>query len=122
MKTSIALVFTFCIIISSCAVKNSIKQLLNVDRTSNSQSSIPNRNYHSVASSLKCKFCKEKETLSQDHGLKDLMPSDAEELVFTFVAFCGLFTFKKEFSHPLYNTSKIGKTISIFLQYRKLII
>lgn len=123
LKTILALVFTFCIIISSCAVKNSIKRFLNVETTSKNQSSIPKGNNHSVASSLKCKFCKEKEVLSNDHDQIDFPLSDAQELLaFTFIVFSGLFVFKKESHHPFYNTSKIGSPLPIFLQYQKLII
>lgn len=123
LKTILAVVFALCIVISSCAVKNSIKQFLNYDGTSKSQSTLPKGSYYSVASSLKCKFCKEKEVLSKDHGLKDFSLSDAQELLaFTLIVFCGLFAFKKEAVHPSYNTSKIGSALPIFLQYRKLII
>lgn len=123
-KRLLAVFFAFCIIISSCAIKNSIKQFLNFDGPSNPHTiSSTKGQFYSLSSSLKCKFCKEKEVLVKDHSIKDFSLSDAKELIaFTFIVLCGAFLLVKVSEHPFYNTSKIRGTLPIFLQYRKLII
>ena len=124
IKTILAVVFAFCIIISSCAVKNSIKQFLNVDSASHYQTTSSGKsNFYSVSAALKCKFCKDREILAKDHNLKDFSLADAQEiLTFTFLVICGAFLLIKAPNHPFYNSSKIRGTLPIFLQYRKLII
>ncbi|MDQ8141468.1 hypothetical protein [Chryseobacterium sp. CFS15] len=124
MKTIFAVVFAFCIIISSCAIKNSIKQFLNFDTPTHAYTSSASKGkFYSLSSSLKCKFCKEKEVLVKDHSIKDFSLSDAQELIaFTFIVLSGAFLLVKASEHPFYNTSKIRGTLPIFLQYRKLII
>lgn len=123
-KNLLAVFFAFCIIISSCAIKNSIKQFLNFDTTTHSHiNSASKGKFYSLSSSLKCKFCKEKEVLVKDHSIKDFSVSDAQELIaFTFIVLCGAFLLVKVSEHPFYNTSKIRGRLPIFLQYRKLII
>ncbi|MDR2235050.1 MAG: hypothetical protein LBE92_02915 [Chryseobacterium sp.] len=124
-RTILAVVFTFCVLISSCAIKNGIRHLLSSDCAPVSQSSASKEknNYQTPGPSV-CKICKEKEILvKEQQSYKDFGFSDVPALaVFTFIVFCGAFLWPQLQKHPFYSTSKIGDRLPIFLQYRKLII
>ncbi len=123
-RTILAMVFTFCVLISSCAVKNSIRQWLNSGCTSVSQSSASKEKSFRTSGPSVCKICKEKEVLVvKEQSYKDFSFSDIPELaVFSFIVFSGAFLWSKLLKHPFYSTVKTGNRLPIFLQYRKLII
>lgn len=121
MRTVLGIVFIFCILISSCAVKFGIKNFLNIQTYSKSHSSAPKDKMTTVTPVSQCNFCKEKEIIVKNDTQFSF--SDLQELaVFTFVILAGAFLFLKTTKHPIYDSSKIGNTLPIFLQYRKLII
>lgn len=122
-RAILAVVFTFCILISSCAIKNSIRQLLNFGCAPVSQSSpTKEKKYQNPAPSV-CKICKDKEILTKEQNSKDFSFSDLPELTaFAFIIFCGAFLWSKFQKHPFYSSSKLENDLPIFLRYRKLII
>lgn len=122
VKTLLAIVFSFFIVISSCAVKNSIRQIFSNDsRLSKSHSNPVNDKVFKY--SVQCTFCKETESFSKSLSFKDFSFTDLQQAVgFVFIFLCGLFCLIKKDKHPHYNTFKIRGSIPIFLQYRKLII
>lgn len=122
-RTILAMVFTFCILISSCAIKNSIRQLLNSGCAPVSKSSSPKEKKYQIPAPSACKICKEKEILTKEQNHKKFSFSDLPELTaFAFIVFCGAFLWTKFQKHPSYSTSKLGNNLPIFLKYRKLII
>lgn len=121
MRTVLGIVFVFCILISSCAVKFGIKNLLNVQTHSKNNSSVPKDRFTAVTSVSTCNFCKEKEIITQSDTQFYL--SEFQELAaFVFIAFAVALLLLKTPKHPVYGSSKIGNNLPIFLQYRKLII
>lgn len=123
MRSIIGMFFIVCILISSCAVKYGIKNLLNVSPTSKSQSysSVPKDRFTATTSISQCNFCKEKEMTSKSDT--QFAISDFQELAaFTFILFAGAFLSVNIPKNPFYGSSKIGNAVPIFIQYRKLII
>lgn len=121
LKIILAIVFSFFITISSCAVKNSIRQILSTDSKISKSHSMP-INDKVFKYSVQCTFCKETESFLKGLSFKDFSFTDLQQAVgFVFIFFCGLCLVKKD-KHPHYNTFKIRGSIPIFLQYRKLII
>lgn len=121
IRAVLGIVFIFCILISSCAVKFGIKNFLNLQTHSKVHSSTPKDKLISVSSGSQCNFCKEKEIIVK--GDTQFNFSDLQELaLFTFVVLAGTFLLLKILKHPVYDSSKIANALPIFLQYRKLII
>lgn len=123
MKSIFGMFFILCILISSCAVKYGIKNLLNIDNGAKNLSLDSKVKFASSSTSSvsQCKFCKVNEVTSKSDISFSI--SDLQELaIFTLILFAGAFLFVNIQKHPLYNSSKIGNTIPIFIQYRKLII
>ncbi|TXF78821.1 hypothetical protein [Chryseobacterium sp.] len=119
MRTLFGVVFMLCILISSCAVKFGIKNILNLETTSRTHS--PAAKFTGNGSGSQCSFCKEHEIITKSEttlsatALRDLA-------AFTFIILGGAFMLLKIQKHPVYDSTKIGHAIPIFLQYRKLII
>lgn len=121
MRSVLGMVFILCILISSCAVKFGIKNILNIQTSSKNHTSFPKEKFTNGSSASQCNFCKEKEIILK--GDTQFSVSDLQELVaFTFIILGGAFLLLKSQKHPVYDSSKIGNTVPIFLQYRKLII
>ena len=121
MRSIIGVFFIVCILISSCAVKYGIKNVLNVQTTSTSHSSVPKDKFTTSSSVSQCNFCKEKEITAKNAS--QLSVSDFQELaVFTWTNFAGAFLDFNIQKHPVYSSSRIGIALPLFLQYRQLII
>lgn len=121
MRSVLGIVFILCILISSCAVKFGIKNFLNIQTHSKNNSSIPKEKFTGSTSAWQCNFCKEKDILS--NGDVPFSVSDLQGFVaFTFIFLGGAILLLNSQKHPVYDSSKIGNKVPIFLQYRKLII
>ncbi|AZA51215.1 hypothetical protein EG346_24955 [Chryseobacterium carnipullorum] len=122
MKSVIAMFFIICILISSCAVKYGIKNLLSLQPSAKSHTSAPKEKFTTNTTTASvCNFCKEREITAKNDT--HFSVAEFQELAaFTFILFAGAFLFINLREHPFYSTSKIGITVPIFIQYRKLII
>jgi hypothetical protein len=111
------------VLLTSCAVKTSIKNLVGIPLKT--ERSVPKANHNLSTNTLaKCSQLNVEDTqIVQKNSSKanDLLPA----VIFT-ATFLFLFSFQpvsKENKHPLYSSSgKIRSSIPIFLEYRKLII
>jgi len=111
------------VLLSSCAVKTSIKSL--VGFPAKTEQSIPKGNPNFSASTFqKCAQLMDVDTTSiQKNAFKisDLLPAVIYVAAFLFLT--GFIAVKKENRHPLYDSSgKIQSTVPLFLAYRKLIL
>lgn len=111
------------VLLSSCAVKTSIKSL--VGFPAKTEQSFPKGNLNFSASTFqKCAQLIDVDTSSiQKSSFKasDLLP--AVVFMAAFLLLPGFTAVKKENRHPLYDGSgKIGSALPLFLEYRKLIL
>lgn len=122
MKSILSVFFIVCILISSCAVKYGIKNLFHLQPSAKSHTSVPKEKFtRNTTTSATCNFCKEKEITAKSDT--QVSVSDFQELAaFAIILFAGAFLVLKIRKHPFYGTSKVGNTVPIFIQYRKLII
>ncbi|NGM62821.1 hypothetical protein G5B30_12955 [Sphingobacterium sp. SGG-5] len=126
VRTLTRVVAMLCLLLSSCAVKASIKQLLALHTTE--QSSSPHKqNGKQYVSQIwnSCQYEQVVDSVTIQKGGFEF--SQNILAVFFFPAFLFfLLSFRwenKENNHPLYQDSKrIPKPIPLFLEYRKLII
>lgn len=111
------------VLLTSCAVKTSIKNLVGIPLET--ERSLPKANHNLLANTLlKCSQLNVEDTqIVQKKSFKanDLLP--AVILTVSFLFLLGIPPVSNENKHPLYNSSgKIRSAIPIFLEYRKLII
>lgn len=111
------------VLLTSCAVKTSIKNLVGIPLET--ERSLPKANHNLLANTLvKCSQLNVEDTqIVQKNSFKanDLLP--AVILTVSFLFLLGIPPVSNENKHPLYNSSgKIRSAIPIFLEYRKLII
>lgn len=111
------------VLLTSCAVKTSIKNLVGIPMET--ERSLPKANHNLLANTLvKCSQLNVEDTqIVQKNSFKanDLLP--AVILTVSFLFLLGIPPVSNENKHPLYNSSgKIRSAIPIFLEYRKLII
>ncbi|MBW8361328.1 MAG: hypothetical protein K0M56_03975 [Kaistella sp.] len=119
MRTLFGVVFMLCILISSCAVKFGIKNVLNLETTSKTLSQAAK--FTAGSSGSQCSFCNDHEIIAKSDTK---IPAAALRALaaFTFIILGGAFLLLKIQKHPVYDSARIGHAIPIFLQYRKLII
>jgi hypothetical protein len=111
------------VLLTSCAVKTSIKNLVGIPLKT--ERSVPKANHNLSTNTLaNCsQFNVEDTQIVQKNAFKanDLLP--AVILTAAFLFLLGVPPVSNENKHPLYNSSgKIRSAIPIFLEYRKLII
>lgn len=111
------------VLISSCAVKNSIKHIADIPIKTERGISMGNHSFSSntleKCSQLNVEDTQIVQKISTNSN--DLLP--AVIFTFAFLFLFGLRPVSKESKHPLYSGSgKIRSSIPIFLEYRKLII
>lgn len=118
----IGIIAIFCIILSSCAVKASIKSHLGVQHTAAQKTALNKQGNTFVSSGADCCYDTEVKALNfhqSDVKLGGTSIAILACFVCTFFAFSFL---TKQKRHPLYNSGQITGSLPIFLQYRKLII
>jgi hypothetical protein len=119
----IGIIAIFCIVMSSCAVKASIKSHLGVQHTATQKTGLNKQGNTFISSSaIDCCYVTEVKALNilqPDVKLGGTSIALLACFVFTFFGFSFL---TKQKRHPLYNSDQITGALPIFLQYRKLII
>lgn len=118
----IGIIAIFCIILSSCAVKASIKSHLGVQHTAAQKTTLNKQGNTFVSSGTDCCYDTEVKALNfhqSDVKFGGFSIAVLACFAFTFFAFSFL---TKQKRHPLYNSGQITGSLPIFLQYRKLII
>ncbi len=111
----------FLVLFSSCAIKASVKTLAGI--STKTEQDLPQANHNSSVNSVdKC-------TVGTTSDMQVVQKSsfNANDLLLTSLfttisLFLLSFVPDKAPSHPLYGNLKISGTLSLFLQYRKLII
>lgn len=123
-RSVMAIVAIFCIVLSSCAVKASIKSQLDFQQTTGQKNLSSNKGNSFISSSaLDCLDAFEAKAI---HIMKpEGKFAGGSVAILAYCAFTLLFGFhflKNRSSHPLYNGGQTVGSLPIFLQYRKLII
>lgn len=123
-RSIIGIVAIFCIVLSSCAVKASIKNHLGVQHTATQNKTSNNQGKSFLSSSaIDCFYTSSADAINiQNADVKFAGSTIAILALCTFTFFFGFNALKKEDKYPLYNSDKISGSLPIFLQYRKLII
>jgi len=117
----IGIIAVFCIVLSSCAVKASIKSHLGVQHTAQ-KTALNKQGSTFIASGIDYCYDTEVKALNlQQPDIKFGTISIALLACFVFAFFAFSFLTKQN-KHPLYNSGQISGSLPIFLQYRKLII
>lgn len=120
MKTAIGLVFMLCIMLSSCAVKGSIKNLLELHPKAKSNSAAFQNKFLTAGVTSACNFCKEKEltvTGIEKSKVKSIHPGELFTAVIQRLRFI-----PQDIPHTVYRSSEVLSELPLFIQYRKLII
>ncbi|MFA4869209.1 MAG: hypothetical protein WC623_13465 [Pedobacter sp.] len=120
----IGIIAIFCVILSSCAIKSSIKSQLGVQHTAAQKNGLNNQGKSFISSSATdCLYAADAKVFNIQKP--DIKLSGASIAILAFCTFSFLFGFhllQKQNKHPFYNSGQISGSLPIFLQYRKLII
>lgn len=119
----IGIIAILCIVLSSCAVKASIKSHLGFQQTTAQKNALNKQGNTFISSVIDCCFDTEVKALNlQLPDVKFGGTSIAILAVFTFSFLFGFSFLQKQIENPLYNSDQITGSLPIFLQHRKLII
>lgn len=120
------ILFMLCIVLSSCAIKSSIKSLLGIDFAQEQRhpGTAPAGNASVSASLLDCQYNTSTKDLTFQKADSNNLTKIAAVLLFavvlSFIYGSQLLNIKN--THPRYNSAEITGSLPLFLQQRKLII
>lgn len=120
------ILFMLCIVLSSCAVKSSIKSFLGIDFTQEQKhpGNLATGNAAVYNPLLDCQYNSSSQELTFQKSDSNSLTKAAAVLLFTFVLylFYGPQIVRNKKAHPRYNSAEITGSLPLFLQQRKLII
>lgn len=119
LSAAIRFVFLWCILMSSCAVKGSIKNLLQLHPNAKSNTNAFQNKSLTTGAASACSFCKEKE-LAVTVEKSKVKGLHSDELVTAVIP--QLRVNPQDLPRTGYRSSEIFSKLPLFIRYRKLII